>query len=77
MKSLTENESVQKMVEAFDLEYPRYYLELSDYGVDDLGNISIETVKVFDNTGKFIKLADIKQVINHLHEYPIRFNNGG
>jgi hypothetical protein len=76
MKSLTENKDVQALVEAFDLDYPKYYLEMGDYGVDDYGNLVIETVKVFDNMGNFIKLADIKQLVNHIHSYPVTFKNG-
>ena len=77
MKELTENENVKKLIEAFDLELPSHYLNVSDWGLDDSGRIVIYEIKVFDNKGKFIKLADMKRVVGSLDKFPTTFKRNG
>jgi len=76
-RSLVNDTNVQKLAEAFDLKLPEYYFEITEYGVDDSGRIVIDEIKVFDNKGKFIKLADINKVVNNLDKFPTKFVKGG
>ena len=65
-------EGMKALAEKMDLELPNFYLEMDRYELD--GNqIVIKSVKVFDGDGKFLKFADNEKLINHIHEYPIRF----
>ena len=65
-------EGMKALAEKMDLELPKTYLEIDRYELD--GNqIVIKSVKVFDGDGNFLKFADNEKLINHIHEYPIRF----
>ena len=65
-------EGMKELAEKMDLELPQYYLEVARYEL--VGNqIVIKSIKVFDGDGKFLKFADNEKLINHIHEYPIRF----
>lgn len=74
---LINSEPVQKLAEAFDLEMPQYYLKITGYGLDDQGRIVIDTIKVFDSKGKFLKLADNKKVMNGIEKFPVYFDKNG
>lgn len=64
--------NIKKLADAFDCEYPKHYLVVSDYElVDD--KIVIGEIKVLDVKGKFIKLASLTKVIKALSQYPIKF----
>jgi hypothetical protein len=63
---------IKQLADAFDCEYPKHYLVVSDYQlVDD--KIVIGEIKVLDVKGKFIKLASLTKVIKALSQYPIKF----
>jgi len=47
-------------------------LEVVNYHYDGK-DIVITKIKVKDTNGKYIKFARLKDVINHLHLYPITF----
>ena len=63
---------MKALAKEMDLELPQYYLEVARYEL--VGNqIVIKSIKVLDADGKFLKFADNEKLINHIHEYPIRF----
>ena len=65
-------EGMKELAEKMDLELPQYYLEVARYEL--VGNqIVIKSIKVLDDDGTFLKFADNEKLINHIHEYPIRF----
>jgi hypothetical protein len=65
-------EGMKALADKMDLELPQYYLEVARYEL--VGNqIVIKSIKVLDDDGKFLKFADNEKLINHIHEYPIRF----
>lgn len=65
-------EGMKALAGKMDLELPEYYFEIDRYEL--VGNqIVIKSVKVFDGDGNFITFAKNEKLINHIHEYPIRF----
>lgn len=68
------NPKIKQLVEAFDLEYPKYTFVISGYHSAPQG-IFISEIKVLDSKGNFVKFANIEKVIGHLSKYPIKFED--
>lgn len=64
--------AMKELADKMDLELPKYYLEIDRYELE--GNqIVIKSIKVLDADGNFLRFAKNEKLINHIHEYPIKF----
>jgi hypothetical protein len=75
--SIVNNSNVKKLSEAFDLNVPNYYMEISNWGLDDSGRIVVTEIKVFDSKGKFLRLAEMKKIVNSIDSFPVSFKRNG
>jgi hypothetical protein len=75
--SIVNNPNVKKLSEAFDLNVPSYYMEISNWGLDDSGRIVVTEIKVFDSKGKFLRLAEMKKIVNSIDSFPVSFKRNG
>ncbi len=66
------NPNVQLLAKTFDLALPKYYLVVTDYTLES-GAICINTMKIFDSKGVFIRFVKNELVLEHMHKYPISF----
>jgi hypothetical protein len=75
--SIVNNSNVKKLSEEFDLNVPNYYMEISNWGLDDSGRIVVTEIKVFDSKGKFLRLAEMKKIVNSIDSFPVSFKRNG
>ena len=74
MKQITESKEIEFLVDKFDLDLPKHFLEISGYMETDNG-ILITEIKIMDNKDKFKRKADLSKIIDHLSRYPVRFES--